>query len=261
MSKEEYGTVISFSGGRTSAFMAIELLKDEQYKDAMVIFANTGKENEATLKFVKQVNEFIGGRIVWLEYNPDPNRWFNIVTHDTASRKGEPFEALITKRSYLPNRVARFCTQDLKIIPMKKYCQKVLGWEYWTNMVGIRYDEPNRWSKSKSVERNEVFDVEHPLVSWKITKPQVMDYWAKMPFDLELKDYEGNCDICFLKGKKKKQMIARNTSEKFNWWIEMERKTGSTFVSEYSYTKLLQHLKAAPEFDFDDTIECFCNID
>jgi len=257
----ENETVISFSGGRTSAFMTIELLKEEKYKDAVVIFANTGKENEATLKFVKQVNEYIGGRIIWLEYNPDPAIWFNIVTHDSASRNGEPFEALINKRGYLPNRVARFCTQDLKIRVMKKYCQKVLGWENWTNMVGIRYDEPHRWSKSKSVERNEVFDVEHPLVRLKITKPMVLEFWEKMPFDLEIEDYEGNCDICFLKGKYKKQMIARKTPHRFDWWIAQEKNINGTFVAEYSYEKLYNAVLNSPELFIDDSIDCFCNID
>lgn len=95
-------TCISFSGGRTSALMAIELLKDEKYKDAAVIFANTGKENEATLKFVNDVDKYIGNRIVWIEYNPDPAIWFNVVTYETASRKGEPFRALVLKRKYPP---------------------------------------------------------------------------------------------------------------------------------------------------------------
>jgi len=252
---------ISFSGGRSSALMTIELLKDPNYSDASVIFSNTGKENEATLQFVDNVNEYIGGRIIWIEYNPDPKAWFNVVDFKTASRKGEPFEALIKKRKYPPNRVARFCTQDLKIRPMKKYCQRVLGWKNWTNMVGIRYDEPRRWNKSKSVERNEVFDVEHPLVKWKITKDMVIDYWRKMPFDLNLLEHQGNCDLCFLKGKKKKQAIARESPEKFDWWIEQEKKTGATFVPDYTYEQLRSYVIKSPEFDFDDSIECFCNID
>lgn len=259
MSDEEI--VISFSGGRTSALMTIELLKDEKYNNSMVVFMNTGKENEATLRFVNQVNEYIGGRIIWLEYNPNPEIWFNIVTYNTASRIGEPFEALIRKRKYLPNRVARFCTQDLKIRPLKKYCQRILGWENWTNMVGIRYDEPHRWSKSKSVERNEVFDIEHPLVRWKVTKPQVLAYWAKMPFDLQIEDYEGNCDICFLKGKRKKQAIARKSPERFDWWIRQEKETNASFVPDYTYDNLLKNVRNAPELIFDDSIDCFCNID
>lgn len=253
--------VISFSGGRTSAFMTLEMLKDERYKNAVVIFANTGKENEATLEFVKNVDELIGNRIIWLEYNPDPAIWFDIVNFKTASRNGEPFEALIRKRKYCPNRVARFCTQELKIRPMKKYCQRELGWKHWTNNVGIRYDEPRRWSKSKSVEKNEVFDVFHPLVKWKISKPNVLEYWRKMPFDLELKEHEGNCDLCFLKGKKKKQQIARDHPEKFDWWIKMEEVVGGRFTNELSYEDLRKYVQKSPQFEFDDSIECFCNID
>lgn len=254
-------TVLSFSGGRTSALMTIELLKDEKYKNAVVIFANTGKENEATLKFVHQVSQFLNDRIIWVEYNPDPAICFNVVTYETASRKGEPFAALIEKRKFCPNRVARFCTQELKIRPMKKYCKKVLQWEHWVNMVGIRYDEPHRYAKTNSVAKFEVFDVEHPLVRWKITKPQVLAYWQKMPFDLQLKEHEGNCDVCFLKGKKKHQTIARETPQKFDWWIAQEQKVSGNFIKRYSYSQLRDWVQKQPEFNFSDEVQCFCNVD
>ena len=47
-------TVISFSGGRTSDYMLWRILQSNNGlpSDAKVIFANTGKEEEATLKFV-----------------------------------------------------------------------------------------------------------------------------------------------------------------------------------------------------------------
>jgi hypothetical protein len=48
-------TVISFSGGRTSAYMLWRILESNNGlpEEAIVIFANTGKEDEETLKFVK----------------------------------------------------------------------------------------------------------------------------------------------------------------------------------------------------------------
>lgn len=251
--------VLSFSGGRTSAYMTIELLKQEKYKNSVVLFANTGKEDEGTLRFVNDVDNFIGNKIIWVEYCPEKN--YKVVNFKSASRNGQPFEALIKKRKYVPNVVTRYCTQELKIRVMKKYCKEELKWKHWTNLVGIRYDEPQRWNKSKSVERKEVFDIEHPLVKMKVTKQIILDYWKNMLFDLNINEHEGNCDLCFLKGKKKKQAILRVHPERFQWWIEMEKLTGTTFVKDYSYYDLVRWLNIQPEFNFDDSIDCFCNID
>jgi len=48
-------TVISFSGGRTSGYMLWRILQENNGlpEDAIVIFANTGKEMEETLEFVR----------------------------------------------------------------------------------------------------------------------------------------------------------------------------------------------------------------
>ena len=64
-------TCISFSGGRTSAFMLYKVLEAHNGKlpeDAVVCFANTGKEDEATLKFVHDCETHWNVPIVWLEY-------------------------------------------------------------------------------------------------------------------------------------------------------------------------------------------------
>lgn len=41
--------------------MTIALLKDPNFADAKIIFANTGKEEEETLQFVNNVDSLIGG--------------------------------------------------------------------------------------------------------------------------------------------------------------------------------------------------------
>lgn len=52
-------TCISFSGGRTSAYMLWRVLQANGGlpADAVVCFANTGKEVEATLRFVRDCAE------------------------------------------------------------------------------------------------------------------------------------------------------------------------------------------------------------
>jgi 3'-phosphoadenosine 5'-phosphosulfate sulfotransferase (PAPS reductase)/FAD synthetase len=140
-------TCISFSGGRTSAYMLYKVLEAHQMSlpdEAVVCFANTGKEDEATLKFVHDCETHWNVPIVWLEYQRE-EPGYKIVNFETASRNGEPFEALIKKKNYLPNPIARFCTEELKVKAINKYLRDE-GIDAST-MVGIRADEPRRISK------------------------------------------------------------------------------------------------------------------
>ena len=69
-------TCISFSGGRTSAFMLYKVLEAHQMSlpnNCIVCFANTGKEDEATLRFVQACSDNWNVEIHWVEYrNADP---------------------------------------------------------------------------------------------------------------------------------------------------------------------------------------------
>ena len=123
-------------------------------EDCVVCFANTGKEDEATLKFVHDCEVNWNVPIVWLEYQDaeeSKNRWKR-VTYETASRNGEPFEAVIRKKAYLPNPVTRFCTIEMKIRTIVNYlfsigmCENRTQGEYMS-WVGIRADEPRRSAK------------------------------------------------------------------------------------------------------------------
>jgi len=147
-------TVVSFSGGRTSAYMLRQVLDaNEDHSDLLVLFANTGKEHSATLAFVQDCAERWGVPITWLEFRDDETG-FAVVDFASASRQGEPFEALIKKRSYLPNPVTRFCTIDLKIRIIHKYLRS-LGLstedEPVDMMTGIRADEPRRVAKIRKI--------------------------------------------------------------------------------------------------------------
>ena len=110
-------TCVSFSGGRTSAYMLWRVLQSNGGlpPEAIVCFANTGKEEEATLRFVRDCGANWNVPITWVEYRAEAPG-YAVVDFETASRNGEPFEAIIRKRNYLPNPVTRFCTVELKIL-------------------------------------------------------------------------------------------------------------------------------------------------
>lgn len=249
-------TVVSFSGGRTSAYMLWRVLQANNGlpKDAIVCFANTGKEEEATLKFVNNCSVNWNVPIVWLEYQTEDTK-FRSVNYESASRNGEPFEALIRKKNYLPNTVARFCTQELKVLTIDRYMKSIGHKEYLT-MVGVRADEPRRVAKISQQE-----DKYCPLAQDKVTESIVWNFWNKNNFDLELAKVSGasNCDLCFLKGTGILMGLINQKPERAVWWANMEDVVGATFRSDRpTYKQMAKYNDSQSNLFVDETISCFC---
>jgi 3'-phosphoadenosine 5'-phosphosulfate sulfotransferase (PAPS reductase)/FAD synthetase len=225
---------ISFSGGRTSAYLLRQILDaNGGLPDrAVVTFQNTGREMPQTLDFVAEVGARWGVAIAWLEYLPEAPH-FQIVSHNSAARNGEPFEAMIRKKQYLPNQQTRFCTIELKIRTAKRYLMS-LGWQHWTNCVGLRADEPHRLNKPAPPER---WTVWNPLATAGVGRHHVAEFWRAQPFDLNLPNvggncWLGNCDGCFLKSEAHVAAFTREYPERAAWWERME-----DFVSAASVAK------------------------
>lgn len=274
-------TVVSFSGGRTSAYMLRQVLdNNEDLSDLVVTFANTGKEHPATLEFVRECAEHWDVPIVWLEYRED-EAGFAVVDYASASCQGEPFEALIRKRKYLPNPVTRFCTIDLKIRIIHKYLRSLgLSTEEAPvdMMTGIRADEPRRVAKirtRKTTSESKWASMVMPLADAGVGVQDVTEFWAAQPFDLKLptingRTLEGNCDLCFLKGAKQVYSIIASDRPKAEWWARMERSVvsggkftgdGARFRSDRpSYQQMLDYSDTQFDMfaDHNEAIACFC---
>lgn len=249
-------SIINFSGGKTSEYMAKRLI-DEGLDDYIVCFQNTGKEMPETLNFINECDKRWGLNIVWLEYRYGNN--FELVDYETASRNGRPFDELIAyKNGYLPNQRVRACTEQLKIKTLKRWA-KSIGITEWDHYVGIRYDEPRRWGKTSSLPK--YMTVEHPLVKWKVTEQDVLEFWSKQDFKLELNKAYGNCDGCFLKGKGILSIIAKEKPKLLDWWIDKEQESGNTFKKEISYKSLKERaVNQTGLWDDDPSFSCFCNV-
>jgi 3'-phosphoadenosine 5'-phosphosulfate sulfotransferase (PAPS reductase)/FAD synthetase len=260
-------TCISFSGGRTSAYMLYQVLQanDGLPDQTIVCFANTGKEEEATLRFVQDCSEYWNVHINWVEFR-DNEQKFELVDYITASRNGEPFEALILKKKYLPNPVTRFCTIEMKIRAISKFC-KFVGMDVSENdaWVGIRADEPRRVAKI-GIDRL-------PLVKAGVTAKHIGEFWQQQPFDLGLpningKTMHGNCDLCFLKGGNQVLSLIAEKPDRATWWAKMETLVqssgqatgqGARFRSDRpSYADMMRFAKDQTDMFTDESIECFC---
>lgn len=260
--------LISFSGGRTSGYMLNEILRAHGGSlpdDVHVTFANTGKEREETLRFVHDCATHWNVPVRWLER---VEGGFAEVGYNSASRSGEPFAALVKKKGYLPNAVSRFCTIELKIRVMRDFARS-LGWDRWGNVIGLRYDEGHRVLKAlaRNDEGKERWTAVMPLSRAKVTRRDVEAFWQIQPFDLALRPYEGNCDLCFLKSKAKLEAIVRENPGIADWWIEQEQsieprpgQAGDRFVMDRTYASLAQHVEQSPTLFDDDEHDAECGL-
>lgn len=215
--------LLSFSGGETSAYMVQWCLANLSHKyEMIVVFANTGDEREETLEFVKKCDDILNFNTVWVEADVQKEMGvgtqYKIVTFESASRKGEPFDDIIKKYG-MPNPQAPFCTRELKAVPIKKYAQS-LGWDKYYTAIGIRIDEFDRMNDEAEKKR-----FIYPLIELNPkTKIEINSYWHDMPFRLELKGYEGNCKACYKKSDRKLMTIAKNTPESFDVFKRLQDK-------------------------------------
>jgi len=269
--------VIAFSGGRTSGMMLHHVLRAHNAvlpDDVHVVFCNTGKEHDATLDFVRACGAHWNVPIRWIEYvdaDEPKDRWQE-VNHATAARNGEPFEAVIRRKNFLPNPVTRFCTTEMKIHATHRFARRALGFDVgYTKAVGLRFDEAHRVSRARGREESgkDGWDLAFPLYDAGLMVRDVTAFWTAQPFDLGLPNQNGttpmgNCDLCFLKGAGKIASIIAAEPERAAWWARMETivgqgtTTGTFRTDRPSYAAMLSQGNLALADDSPDTIDCAC---
>ncbi len=233
--------LISFSGGETSAYLAKWLLdnKSDIYK-MVFVFANTGDEEEETLKFIKKCAKEWKIKIIWVEavvhHNERLSSSHKIVNFKTASRNREPFAEVIKKYG-IPNQNFLHCNRELKLNPIKSY-MKSIGWENYETAIGIRVDEFDRVNKNRKQLK-----LIYPFITDKPTTKQEISYWwSKQSFRLKLKSYNTNCRTCWKKSDKVLATIYKNNPEYFKFNEQMEKLYGQdkyTFFRNGRSVKLL----------------------
>ena len=138
-----------------------------------------------------------------------------------------------------------------------------IGWEpgKYAEVVGLRNDEGYRILKGYERADKDGRFMLYPLARAKVDKAQVMQFWAKMDFDLGLESYEGNCDFCFLKGRGLRKRIIRDGKADPGWWERQEREQNGFFDKRDRVSDLIEECRRSPELfddpdDFEYDAEC-----
>lgn len=136
----EFRHIVSVSGGKDSAALAIYLW--EKYPDVKMeyVFCDTGCELPETYEYIERLSAVLGQPIVYLNA-------LDLI--GVAKKPGRtPFDIWLNEvyGGYLPSPRARWCTRVLKIKPFEKY----VGDSHAISYIGIRGDEDRegyKWQK------------------------------------------------------------------------------------------------------------------
>ena len=139
--------IISFSGGKDST--ALILWAKENLEEFTTVFCDTGWEHDITYSYIDYINKkLLDGKLVVI-----------------SSDKFGGFEEMVKYKKRVPSAKARFCTEELKLKPMKGYIEQ---FEEKVIYVGIRADES--LSRSQMPERAYAdyygCDMVRPLIKW-----------------------------------------------------------------------------------------------
>lgn len=208
----------------------------EAYADEyeiLTVFANTGEENEQTLEFVHHCDVEFGLGTVWVEaqviHGERKGTTFRVVTFETASRKGEPYEDHVRKFG-IPNTKFPHCTRELKYRPIHAYA-KSIGWTDYSTAIGIRTDEKRRVARNATEDQ-----IVYPLLDWfPSDKQDVNDFWEDQSFRLNLKEHEGNCKWCWKKSDAKLLRLMGERPHIFEFPARIERqypRVGAEFLKD-----------------------------
>jgi len=287
-------TINSLSGGKTSSYLAVHYPSDYNIFSLVCIDDKKCKPNDKRLiqkindkldqgGYIKKYGEFIATAesdvtlktIFQLEQKIGKNiNWL----------RGKSFDQLINDKKMLPFKLARFCTQEMKMRAVGEWAISKMNEniidgvpKLFLNNVGIRHDEDNRVKKTKEERslktkiiigkrgsRNAWKEIEwgvvnYPLVYDKITHYQIKQFWDKNT-DVEF-PLDSNCVGCFHKNDQQLRKNWDNEPLKMEWFASKEReKENREWKRPFSYDQI-KTLGLQQDFKFGTGSGCnagFC---
>lgn len=253
--------LISFSGGRTSAYMLKQIIDAHGGvlpDDVHVAFANTGKEREETLRFVHECATRWGVRVRWLEFVTDlksvgAEGRFKEVGYNSASRAGEPLDRLIKrKKALFSTLTGRWCTQYCKVGVLQDFmdAQGFTRGSY-IEVIGFRADEGDRVYELPRKPKNADRVLAFPLAQDGVRKSDVFSFWSEQDFDLQLERGLGNCDHCPFLTFKTRVIRARRDPAGLSYWGAHEEEKNFAFGRE-SIAEVAEYARRSVLLPLDD---------
>ena len=238
--------IVTCSGGKDSV-AALLWMRNNGYKNLDVVFCDTGWESPITYKYLDYLQEKLDFKLVTLK-----------------SKKFSGMVDLAEKKTRFPSSQRRFCTSELKVIPMIDYLLDVVNDDFMI-VQGIRgaesesrskmqaqcnyfkyYLEPYGISKNGKPKyhtyrrkeilkfaKNHATDVLRPIFDW--SAQQVIEYILDNGLDpnplYRLGMKRVGCFPCIMGGLQEVHQISERFPERITEIAKHEKRIGSSFFS------------------------------
>lgn len=278
-------TINSLSGGKTSSYIAANYPADynvfalvrtedqsSKFKDDKIRQLVEDKiqapfiataEDDMIVYTMLDLEQYIGKEITWVT--------------------GPTFEKVINNHGgYLPNKIARYCTTDMKTMPIAQWRYNNIK-EDVEMRFGFRANEQSRaktmtdklnergmtevkiiTGRTKTGTRNRWGVIDYckpsfPLIKDGVFKDTVEVFWRDKPVRFA---YMNNCIGCWWRGPMLLKHMADKHPEKMDWFARQEEGNKGNFKSDVSYREIINYNSQFTLFDEDFT-ECdggYCGL-
>ena len=276
-------TVNSISGGKTSAYIAANYPADYD------VFSLVRTDDKSCLFPDKKIRQEVEDRIQkpfvgTLEDDIIIHTIFDLeqyIGREITWLSGPTFEGAIKKKgNYLPNRVSRYCTTELKTVPIAEWKHNVVK-EDIEMRFGYRANETNRAFKmmdklndrgmtevkivvGRHNDRNKWQTIDYckpsfPLIEANIYKDNIEEYWKDKPVRFA---YMNNCVGCWWRSPLLLKKMSDKHPNKMQWFADMENKTGNTFIPDIKYQDIIKWRTQMELFDeeFNECDSGYCGL-
>lgn len=212
MSEKKVRHILGLSGGKDSTALAILMRREYPDLEIEYFFCDTHKELTETYTYLKRIEDWLQIKIHYLEPDRGFDHWLDIYG------------------GVLPSPQVRWCTKQMKIIPLEKW----VGDDEAVTYVGIRADE----NRDGYISTKSNITAKFPFKEHGLVKADILRLLAES--GIGMPDYyrwrsRSGCYFCFFQRKYEWVMLAQEHPDLFQQAIayEQNHRDGRT----YTWTK------------------------
>lgn len=226
--------IASFSGGKDSTAMVLELIKRQEPLDE-VLFCDTYKEFPAMYKHISKVKRIVEKSGIKFTELRSPESFDYLMFEHQPKRRTDKYEGL--KGYSWPYSRSRWCTRALKVNVINRHIKNYQKDYNVLQYVGLAADELYRLEREGNKRKDHI----HPLVKWGWDEEKCLNYCYDNGFNWDglYKLFKRvSCWCCPMQPLEELRNLRTHFPELWDELLDMDSRTWQNFRHDFSVKQL-----------------------